>query len=197
MALSEAKKAADRRHNAKLDQIMIRPYKEEGAAIRAAAARSGKSLQGYILGAVRKQMEGEAAMALRLVLGPDEPNPAPRAPAAPRQEKSAGPVTPPAPVQDQPIRAEKAAEPLPPRPVRAARETLPIEKRVPIERLGTEVLKLESPRSGEEILRIERAMAGVEMMTVFCNMTKEERAEWKRRRGEALLQRRQRAASPE
>jgi len=176
MALSEAKKAADRRHNAKLDQIMIRPYKEEGAAIRAAAARSGKSLQGYILGAVRKQMEGEAATALRLVLGPDEPNP----------PESAAPAAPSAPVRAQTVRAEGAV-----------RETLPIEKRVPVERLGTEVLKLDSPRSGEEILRIERAMAGVEMMTVFCNMTKEERAEWKRRRGEALLQRRQRAAGPE
>ncbi len=180
MALSEAKKAADRRHNAKLDQIMIRPYKEEGAAIRAAAARSGKSLQGYILEAVRSRMEGEAAMAVRLVLGPDVPDPVPQPPAAPARGTF--------------VRAEAPART---RPSRAAREPLPIEQRVPVERLGTEVLKLDAPRSGEEILRIERAMAGVEMMTVFCNMTREERAEWKRRRGEALAQRRQRAAGQE
>jgi len=179
MAMSEAKKAADRRHNAKLDQIMIRPYKEEGAAIRAAAARSGKSLQGYILEAVRSRMEREASMALRLVLGSDEPETVP----------SSRPAAPSASAQEGPVRAEKPAEAIPPQPVR---EALPIEKRVPIERLGTEVLKLELPRSGEEILRIERAMAGVEMMTVFCNMTREERAEWKRRRNEALLQRRRR-----
>ena len=57
MALSEAKKAADKRYMDKLDNIMVRPYREEGAAIRAAAAAAGMSVQGYILCAVRAWME--------------------------------------------------------------------------------------------------------------------------------------------
>lgn len=56
MALTDAKKASDARHNAKLDQIMIKPYKDEGEAIRAAAKDAGQSLQGYILQAVRDRM---------------------------------------------------------------------------------------------------------------------------------------------
>ena len=61
MALSDAKKAADKRHIAKLDIIKIQPYKEEGTAIRAAAAAAGKSVQGYVLEAVREKMERERA----------------------------------------------------------------------------------------------------------------------------------------
>jgi len=57
MALSEAKKAADKRYNAKLCQIMIRPYKSEGDKIRAAATASGKSVQAYILQAIREKMQ--------------------------------------------------------------------------------------------------------------------------------------------
>lgn len=61
MALTEAKKASDARHNAKLDQIMVKPYKEEGEAIREAAKTAGQSLQGYILQAVRQKMRADAA----------------------------------------------------------------------------------------------------------------------------------------
>lgn len=57
--LTEAKKKSDARHNAKLDQIMVKPYKAEGEAIRAAAKEAGQSLQGYILQAVRERMERE------------------------------------------------------------------------------------------------------------------------------------------
>lgn len=57
MTLSKAKRESDARHIAKLDQIKIQPYKEEGEKIRAAAAAAGKSVQGYILDAVRAQME--------------------------------------------------------------------------------------------------------------------------------------------
>lgn len=57
IGLSEAKKAADKRYTQKLDQIMIRPYKEEGTAIRAAAANAGQSVQSYVLDAVRERME--------------------------------------------------------------------------------------------------------------------------------------------
>lgn len=62
MALSEAKKAADKRHTAKLDNIMVRPYLAEGAAIRAAAAAAGKSVQGYVLEAVREKMGRGSAL---------------------------------------------------------------------------------------------------------------------------------------
>ena len=64
MALSEAKKAADRRHMKKLDNIMVRPYRKEGEAIRAAAAAANQSVQGYILQAVRERMERERAGAV-------------------------------------------------------------------------------------------------------------------------------------
>lgn len=57
MAVSEAKRITDARHQAKLDQIMVRPYKWEGQAIRDAAASAGVSVQRYILDAVRERME--------------------------------------------------------------------------------------------------------------------------------------------
>lgn len=56
---TEAKRAGNIRHTAKLDTINIRPYKEEGAVIRAAAAAAGESLQSYILTAVRRRMDAE------------------------------------------------------------------------------------------------------------------------------------------
>ena len=40
---------------------MVRPTKEEGAAIRAAAASVGQSVQAYILQAIRERMEREQA----------------------------------------------------------------------------------------------------------------------------------------
>lgn len=142
MALSEAKRAADKRHTAKLDQIMVRPYKEKGLEIRRAAKAHGMSLQAYILEAVQMRMDREA-------LPPEMDNP-----------------------------GTFAQSP-------AASEQPPIEQRVPLERLGTEVLKLDAEASGLEILRLERAVSGVNLLMLFCNMTAEERAEWKRRRTEA------------
>ena len=53
---SQAKKDANARYIAKLDQIKIQPLKEEGEAIRAAAAAAGMSLQAYILEAIREAM---------------------------------------------------------------------------------------------------------------------------------------------
>ena len=58
---TQAKKDGNARHIAKLDIIKIQPYKEEGAAIRAAAAAAGQSVQGYVLQAVRERMEREGA----------------------------------------------------------------------------------------------------------------------------------------
>lgn len=60
MPVSEAKKKANSRWNASKDNIMIRPTKEEGAAIRAAAVAAGQSNQQYILGAVAQRMAQEA-----------------------------------------------------------------------------------------------------------------------------------------
>ena len=59
MALSAKKAITDKRHQAKLDRMVIQPYKPEGAAIRAAAAAAGQSLQGYVLQAVRDRMTAE------------------------------------------------------------------------------------------------------------------------------------------
>lgn len=59
MAITEAKKRNNANYTAKCDYINVRPLKAEGAAIRAAAAAAGQSLQGYILQAVRARMEQE------------------------------------------------------------------------------------------------------------------------------------------
>ena len=56
---TEAQKRASTNYNRKQDNIMVRPTKEEGAAIRAAAASVGQSVQAYILQAVRERMERE------------------------------------------------------------------------------------------------------------------------------------------
>lgn len=70
MALSKNKAATNAAHIAKLDLIRLQPYKPEGAAIRAAAAASGQSLQGYILQAVRDRMQAEG-QPLTLELEPE------------------------------------------------------------------------------------------------------------------------------
>lgn len=59
MPISESKKRNNANYTAKCDYINVRPLKPEGAAIRAAAAAAGQSLQGYILQAVRTRMEQE------------------------------------------------------------------------------------------------------------------------------------------
>lgn len=56
---TEAQKRASINYNRKQDNIMIRPSKEEGAAIRASAAAAGMSVQAYVLRAVRVWMEQE------------------------------------------------------------------------------------------------------------------------------------------
>lgn len=62
MPVSDAKKKANARWNASKDNIMIRPTKEEGATIRAAAIAAGQSNQQYILQATRERMSREAAV---------------------------------------------------------------------------------------------------------------------------------------
>ena len=57
MPVSEAKRKNNDKYNATCDYISVRPKKEIGAEIRAAAQASGQSLQGYILQACRAAMD--------------------------------------------------------------------------------------------------------------------------------------------
>lgn len=61
MPVSEAKRRNNDAYNAKCDTIQLRPLKEEGATIRAAAAAAGQSLQAYVLQACRERMERESS----------------------------------------------------------------------------------------------------------------------------------------
>lgn len=58
---SAARKRAVKKAQSKCDAIMLRPSKEEGTAIRAAATAAGQSNQQYILQAVRERMNREDA----------------------------------------------------------------------------------------------------------------------------------------
>ena len=62
MASTEAQKRAVKKAQSKCDAIMLRPPKEEGSAIRAAAAAAGQSNQQYILQATRERMKREGAI---------------------------------------------------------------------------------------------------------------------------------------
>lgn len=59
MSVSEAHKKASRKWDSARDSITIRPTKEDGAAIRAAAAASGMSIQQFILAAVSAYMDNQ------------------------------------------------------------------------------------------------------------------------------------------
>lgn len=59
MSVSEAQKRATIAYNRRQDNIMIRPTKEEGARIRAAAAAAGLSVQRYILDILRQHLPEE------------------------------------------------------------------------------------------------------------------------------------------
>ena len=56
---SEAQIRASVRYNQSKDSITIRPSKEDGAAVRAAAAAAGQSVQGYIMQACSERMRRE------------------------------------------------------------------------------------------------------------------------------------------
>ena len=59
MPLTEAKRASNRKSDMKYQQILLKPYKDEGQLIREFAAVAGQSVQGYILQAVRERMDRE------------------------------------------------------------------------------------------------------------------------------------------
>lgn len=61
MSVSEAHKRASAKWNASRDNIMIRPDKEEGERIRAAAKKAKMSIQNYVLEAVREKMQKDCA----------------------------------------------------------------------------------------------------------------------------------------
>lgn len=56
MPVSDAKRKSNDKYNAKCDYIAIKPLKPIGEKIRQSAKAKGKSLQGYILDAVDKQI---------------------------------------------------------------------------------------------------------------------------------------------
>ena len=60
MAYNEAKKASNKKSDAKYSQILLKPYKEEALRIKECAAAAQMSTQGYILQAVRKQMDADS-----------------------------------------------------------------------------------------------------------------------------------------
>ena len=60
MAVSDAHKRASRKWDSARDSITIRPPKEVGAAIRAAAASAGMSIQQYILAALSEFMNKDS-----------------------------------------------------------------------------------------------------------------------------------------
>lgn len=99
MASTEAQKRAVKKAQSKCDAIMLRPPKEEGAAIRAAAIAAGQSNQQYILQATRERMardgsgspqEGrEGPSGAGVVSLPTEEEQAAQPPAEGKQEKEA------------------------------------------------------------------------------------------------------------
>lgn len=60
MPVSAARRRTNDAYNAKCDQILVKPLREEGQAIRQAAVRAGQSLQGYILQACHERMQRDA-----------------------------------------------------------------------------------------------------------------------------------------
>lgn len=56
---SPAQIKANVRYNRSRDSITIRPSKEDGAAVRQAAAAAGQSVQGYIMQACSERMQRE------------------------------------------------------------------------------------------------------------------------------------------
>ena len=52
MAYNEAKKRSNQKSDAKYMQILLKPYKAEGEAIKKAAITAGQSTQAYVLQAV-------------------------------------------------------------------------------------------------------------------------------------------------
>lgn len=59
MAISEARKRANIKYNRSMDQITLRPSKERGAAVRAAAQAAGQPLQVWIMETLEERLQRE------------------------------------------------------------------------------------------------------------------------------------------
>ena len=70
MAVSDAHKRASYKYNTGRDNIMIRPTKEDGEQIRAAAAAAGQSVQAYILDRIAG--DGDAPAQVPQYLTPED-----------------------------------------------------------------------------------------------------------------------------
>lgn len=57
MSMSDAKRAANAAYQRRQDALTVRPSKDTGAQIRAAAAAAGQSAQAYILQACAERMQ--------------------------------------------------------------------------------------------------------------------------------------------
>ena len=57
MPCTDAQKRAAVTYNRRQDNIMVRPSKEKGGAIRAAAAVAGQSVQAYVIQACFERMQ--------------------------------------------------------------------------------------------------------------------------------------------
>lgn len=64
--VTEAKRASNARHAAKLVAIPFKPKATEAAAIKAAAKAAGESVQGYILRAVQERMTANTEGRIRV-----------------------------------------------------------------------------------------------------------------------------------
>ena len=62
MASEANVRAAIKYNRETVDQIMIKPHKEEGKRIRQAAKAAGQPVQRYVLDAVRERMERETTV---------------------------------------------------------------------------------------------------------------------------------------
>ena len=73
---TEAQKRASTNYNRNHDNIMIRPDKDTGKAIRAAAAAAGQSVQAFVLQAIRERMErmGDSPGAEAVGVDPQQPD---------------------------------------------------------------------------------------------------------------------------
>lgn len=74
MASTDAQKRAVKKAQSKCDAIMLRPPKEEGTAIRAAAAAARQSNQQYILQAVQERMRQDVRSPQEAVRDPTAPS---------------------------------------------------------------------------------------------------------------------------
>ena len=57
MPCTEAQKRGNAAYNRRQDNIMIRPSKDKGGTIRAAAAAAGQSVQAYVIQACFERMQ--------------------------------------------------------------------------------------------------------------------------------------------